>query len=141
MALGVVLRAFGERLPDAHHDPALDLAVCAAVVSSLNDVPIPGHVCLAAEVGLSGEIRAVTRLDQRLAEAEKLGFREMYVSQFNGKGLDLARSGMKTYAVGRLEEVLPGSAPAPFPVHAVYLPALQQNDPTNVWLDKDKQGG
>ncbi|WP_460501282.1 S16 family serine protease, partial [Hymenobacter agri] len=80
----------------------------AAVVSSLNDVPIAGHVCLAAEVGLSGEIRAVTRLDQRLAEAEKLGFREMYVSQFNGKNLDLNRSGMKTYPVGRLEEVLAG---------------------------------
>ena len=89
-------------------DPALDMAVCAAVVSSLNDVPIPGNVCLAAEVGLSGEIRAVSRLDQRLAEAEKLGFREMYVSQFNGKGLDLARFGLKVHAVSRLDEVLDG---------------------------------
>jgi DNA repair protein RadA/Sms len=89
-------------------DPALDMAVCAAVVSSLNDLPIPGHVALAAEVGLSGEIRAVSRLDQRLAEAEKLGFREMYVSQFNGKGLDLARFGLKVQAVSRLDEVLNG---------------------------------
>ena len=89
-------------------DPALDMAVCAAVVSSLNDLPIPGDVCLAAEVGLSGEIRAVSRLDQRLAEAEKLGFREMYVSQFNGKGLDLARFGLKVQAVSRLDEVLNG---------------------------------
>ena len=89
-------------------DPALDMAVCAAVVSSLNDLPIPGNVCLAAEIGLSGEIRAVSRLDQRLAEAEKLGFREMYVSQFNGKGLDLARFGLKVHAVSRLDEVLNG---------------------------------
>jgi DNA repair protein RadA/Sms len=89
-------------------DPALDLAVCAAVVSSLNDLPIAGHVCLAAEVGLSGEVRAVSRLDQRLAEAEKLGFREMYVSHFNGKGLDMARFGIKVQAVSRLDEVLNG---------------------------------
>ncbi|MDO7875035.1 DNA repair protein RadA [Hymenobacter sp. ASUV-10] len=89
-------------------DPALDMAVCAAVVSSLNDLPIPGDVCLAAEVGLSGEIRAVARLDQRLAEAEKLGFREMYVSHFNGKGLDLARYGLKVQPVSRLDEVLNG---------------------------------
>lgn len=89
-------------------DPALDMAVCAAVVSSLNDLPIPGDVCLAAEVGLSGEIRAVPRLDQRLAEAEKLGFREMYVSHFNGKGLDLARYGLKVQPVSRLDEVLNG---------------------------------
>ena len=89
-------------------DPALDMAVCAAVVSSLNDLPIPDNVCLAAEVGLSGEIRAVSRLDQRLAEAEKLGFKEMYVSQFNGKGLDLARFGLRVHAVSRLDEVLNG---------------------------------
>ncbi|KUG05908.1 DNA repair protein RadA [Solirubrum puertoriconensis] len=89
-------------------DPALDAAVCAAVVSSLNDIPVPGDVCLAAEVGLSGEIRAVSRLDQRLSEAEKLGFREMYISQFNGRGLDLGRFGLKVHPVARLDEVLSG---------------------------------
>ena len=89
-------------------DPALDLAVCAAVVSSLNDVPIRGEICLAAEVGLSGEIRAVSRLDQRLGEAEKLGFAEMYISQFNAKGLDLARYGIRVHPAGRLDEVLTG---------------------------------
>ncbi|GAA4393090.1 DNA repair protein RadA [Hymenobacter koreensis] len=89
-------------------DPALDVAVCAAVVSSLNDIPVPGDVCLAAEVGLSGEIRAVSRLDQRLSEAEKLGFAEMYISQFNGRGLDLGRFGLKVHPVGRLDEVLTG---------------------------------
>ncbi|RSK48079.1 DNA repair protein RadA [Hymenobacter rigui] len=89
-------------------DPALDLAVCAAVVSSLNDVPIRNEICLAAEVGLSGEIRAVSRLDQRLSEAEKLGFAEMYISQFNAKGLDLARYGIRVHPSGRLDEVLTG---------------------------------
>ncbi|QNH62341.1 DNA repair protein RadA [Hymenobacter sediminicola] len=89
-------------------DPALDLAVCAAVVSSLNDVAIRGEVCLAAEVGLSGEIRAVSRLDQRLSEAEKLGFAEMYISQFNARGLDLARYGIRVQPAGRLDEVLEG---------------------------------
>jgi DNA repair protein RadA/Sms len=90
-------------------DPALDAAVCAAVVSSLNDLPIPGDVCLAAEVGLSGEMRAVPRLDQRLAEAEKLGFKEMYVSQFNGRNLgEQSGTSMRVQAVGRLDEVLNG---------------------------------
>ena len=89
-------------------DPALDLAVCAAVVSSLNDLPVGGDVCLAAEVGLSGEVRAVSRIDQRLAEAEKLGFREMYVSHFNGKGLDMARFGLRVQPVARLDEMLSG---------------------------------
>ncbi|SNC76917.1 DNA repair protein RadA/Sms [Hymenobacter gelipurpurascens] len=89
-------------------DPALDLAVCAAVVSSLNDVPIAGEVCLAAEVGLSGEIRAVSRLDQRLSEAEKLGFAEMYISQFNARGLDIARYGIRVHPSARLDEVLNG---------------------------------
>jgi DNA repair protein RadA/Sms len=64
---------------------------------------------LAAEVGLSGEMRAVPRLDQRLSEAEKLGFKEMYVSQFNGKNLsEQERSNLRVQAVGRLDEVLQG---------------------------------
>ncbi|MDF7812502.1 DNA repair protein RadA [Hymenobacter sp. YC55] len=89
-------------------DPALDLAVCAAVVSSLNDLPIRGEICLAAEVGLSGEIRAVSRLDQRLSEAEKLGFAEMYISQFNARGLDLSRYGIRVQPASRLDAVLEG---------------------------------
>ncbi|MBC8084989.1 MAG: DNA repair protein RadA [Hymenobacter sp.] len=89
-------------------DPALDLAVCTAVVSSLNDLPIKGEICLAAEVGLSGEIRAVSRLDQRLSEAEKLGFAEMYISHFNARGLDLSRYGIRVQPASRLDEVLEG---------------------------------
>ncbi len=71
-------------------------------------MPVGGDVCLAAEVGLSGEVRAVSRIDQRLAEAEKLGFREMYVSHFNGKGLDMARFGLRVQPVARLDEMLSG---------------------------------
>jgi DNA repair protein RadA/Sms len=52
-------------------DPALDLAVCAALVASLKDQAVPQHYCFAAEVGLGGEIRGVSRIEQRIAEAEK----------------------------------------------------------------------
>ncbi|WP_187632033.1 hypothetical protein [Hymenobacter lutimineralis] len=59
-------------------------------------------------MGLSEEIRAVSRLDQRLSEAEKLGFAEMYISQFNARGLDLSRYGIRVHPSGRLDEVLAG---------------------------------
>ncbi len=88
-------------------DPALDLAVCAAIVSSFNDLPIPTSTCLAAEVGLSGEVRAVGRLDLRLNEAEKLGFREMYVAQ-GGPATERRARGLRVHAVGKLEEAIVG---------------------------------
>ena len=65
------------------NDPAADLAVVASLISSLNDVYIPANHGFAGEVGLSGEIRAVSFLEQRLAEAEKLGFKKMFVSAYN----------------------------------------------------------
>ena len=69
-------------------DPALDLSVVAAVLSSNADIPIDNRYAFAAEVGLSGEIRAVTRIDARIAEADKLGFEKIFVSKYNAKGLD-----------------------------------------------------
>ena len=72
-------------------DPALDLSVVAAVLSSNADIPIPSRYAFAAEVGLSGEIRAVTRIDVRIAEADKLGFEKIFVSKYNAKGLDIQR--------------------------------------------------
>ena len=72
-------------------DPALDLSVVAAVLSSNADIPIDSRYCFAAEVGLSGEIRAVTRIDARIAEADKLGFEKIFVSKYNAKGLDTKR--------------------------------------------------
>ena len=72
-------------------DPALDLSVVAAVLSSNADIPIDNNCCFAAEVGLSGEIRAVTRIEARIAEADKLGFEKIFVSKYNAKGLDTKR--------------------------------------------------
>ncbi len=89
-------------------DPAIDLAVCASILSSFDDLSIPQTTCFAAEVGLSGEIRAVNRIENRITEAEKLGFREIYISKFNVKGLDLHNRGIKVYTVSKLEEVLAG---------------------------------
>ena len=72
-------------------DPALDLSVVAAVLSSNADIPIDNRTCFAAEVGLSGEIRAVTRIEARIAEADKLGFEKIFVSKYNAKGLNTNR--------------------------------------------------
>ena len=69
-------------------EPALDLAICASLVSSLHDIPISEKVCFAAEVGLGGEIRAVNRIESRISEAQKLGYEEIYISRYNTKGLD-----------------------------------------------------
>jgi len=67
-------------------DPALDLAVIAAILSSYHDLPIPQQICFAAEIGLSGEIRPVAKADQRIQEAEKLGFERMVISQYTKLG-------------------------------------------------------
>ena len=72
-------------------DPALDLSVVAAVLSSNADIPIDNRYAFAAEVGLSGEIRAVTRIEARIAEADKLGFEKIFVSKYNAKGLNTQR--------------------------------------------------
>ncbi len=85
-------------------DPATDLAVICAVLSSSEDIPIAKHSCFAAEVGLSGEIRPVNRIEQRIAEAEKLGFEQVYVSKFNMKGLDLKHTGIKVTGISKIEE-------------------------------------
>ena len=72
-------------------DPAIDMAVVAAVLSSNADIPIPSSYTFAAEIGLSGEVRAVTRSDARIAEADKLGFEKIFISKYNAKGLDTKR--------------------------------------------------
>jgi DNA repair protein RadA/Sms len=86
-------------------DPALDLAVCTSILSSLNDTPIPSRVCFAAEVGLGGEIRAVNRIENRVAEAAKLGFEEMYVSKFNQKSLP-KKLPINVHFVSRLDDLV-----------------------------------
>lgn len=86
-------------------DPSIDLAVLCALLSSYEDVPLPQQVCFAGEVGLSGEIRAVNRIDQRIAEAEKLGFEKIIVSKYNQKGLGKQKYGIEVVTMGRVEEV------------------------------------
>ena len=73
-------------------DPSIDLAVLCALLSSYEDVPLSQKICFAGEVGLSGEIRAVNRIEQRIAEAEKLGFEKIIVSKYN---LPSGRAGKK----------------------------------------------
>ncbi|MBL7730341.1 MAG: DNA repair protein RadA [Chitinophagaceae bacterium] len=86
-------------------DPSIDLAVLCALLSSYEDVPLPQQVCFAGEVGLSGEIRAVNRIDQRIAEAEKLGFEKIIVSRYNQKGLSKQQFGIEVVLMSRVEEV------------------------------------
>jgi DNA repair protein RadA/Sms len=86
-------------------DPAIDLAVVCAVLSSNADIPIPEKVAFSAEVGLSGEIRPVNRIDQRISEAEKLGYEQIFISKYNQKGLDPKLFGIKIVMVGKIEEV------------------------------------
>lgn len=86
-------------------DPAIDLAVVMAVISSQQDIPIPSDIAFAAEIGLSGEIRAVNRIEQRIAEAEKLGFRMIYISKYNTKGLVPGKHQIIIRAVAKVEDV------------------------------------
>lgn len=89
-------------------DPAIDLAVCAAIVSSYEDIAIPPSVAFAAEIGLGGEVRAVSRIESRIAEAEKLGFKQMFISKYNLKGLDTKEYKINIKPVSRLDEVFQG---------------------------------
>ncbi len=86
-------------------DPSIDLAVLCALLSSFEDSPLPARTCFAGEVGLSGEIRAVNRIDQRIAEAEKLGFEKIIVSKYNKKGLSNQKFNIEVITMGRVEEV------------------------------------
>ena len=86
-------------------DPAIDLAVCMAMVSSLEEIPISDKTCFAAEVGLGGELRPVNKIDQRISEAEKLGFKEIYISKFQQAQVP-DRFKIKVHAEGKVEDVL-----------------------------------
>ncbi|MFT3826718.1 MAG: DNA repair protein RadA [Chitinophagaceae bacterium] len=86
-------------------DPSIDLAVLCALLSSYEDVPLPPLTCFAGEVGLSGEIRAVNRIEQRIAEAEKLGFEKIFISRYNQKGLPKQSFNIQVVSVGKVEEI------------------------------------
>lgn len=86
-------------------DPSIDLAVICSLLSSYEDVPLPAHICFAGEVGLNGEIRAVNRIEQRIAEAEKLGFEKIIVSRYNKKSFDPKAYKIQVLALSRVDEV------------------------------------
>jgi DNA repair protein RadA/Sms len=86
-------------------DPAIDLAVIAAILSSDTDLAIRQDICFAGEVGLSGEIRPVGRLEQRIGEAEKMGFRKMIVSSFNKQTESPKKYKIEVLRAGKVEDV------------------------------------
>ncbi|MCF8425717.1 MAG: DNA repair protein RadA [Bacteroidia bacterium] len=85
-------------------DPGIDLSIIASIVSSYENVPIDNKICFVGEVGLSGEIRAVSRIEQRISEAEKLGFKMVYLSKFNK--LPKGKASINIVEVSKLEEML-----------------------------------
>jgi DNA repair protein RadA/Sms len=88
-------------------DPAIDLGVVTAILSSNLDLPVAKKTCFSAEVGLSGEIRPVNRIEQRIAEAENRGFTKIFLSGYNEKGLDRSRiKKIELVTVDKIEQVV-----------------------------------
>ena len=85
-------------------DPAIDLAVVAAILSSNEDITVSKNACFAGEVGLSGEIRPVNRVEQRIQEAEKLGFSTIYISKYNKIAIKFPN--IKVILVSKIEEIV-----------------------------------
>ena len=85
-------------------DPAIDLAVACSVLSSNVDIPISPRYCFAAEMGLSGEVRPVSRVEQRVAEADRIGFEKIFVSKYNMRGINKKRFGLQIVEVAVIEE-------------------------------------
>jgi len=116
MLLAVLEKKFGFRLSAQDvflniagglrvEDPAIDLAVIAAIISSQQDIALPAKVAFCGEVGLSGEIRAVNRIDQRIAEAAKLGFDVIFISKYNTKGLEAKKYAIAIRPIATLEDL------------------------------------
>ena len=87
-------------------DPAIDLSVIVSVLSSTYDQPVSPGTCMAGEVGLSGELRSVTRIGQRVSEAQRLGFRRIIIPQSNMKGLSPAPAGIEVIAAAKVQDAL-----------------------------------
>ena len=87
-------------------DPAIDLAVICAVLSSNDDIPLSSKTCYAGEIGLSGEIRPVARIEQRIKEAEKLGFEKFFISKYHNKIKELQHGAhIELIPVAKVDEV------------------------------------
>ena len=86
-------------------DPSIDLAMVCALLSSIEDLPVSQKICFAGEVGLSGEIRPVNRIDQRISEAEKLGFEKIIISKYNRKSSEKYTGNIEVVTAGQVEEI------------------------------------
>jgi DNA repair protein RadA/Sms len=86
-------------------DPSIDLGIVSALLSSYEDVPVNHLYCFAGEVGLSGEIRAVNRIEQRIAEAQKLGFTKIILSKYNSKSIGKIKFDIEIIPLGKVEEL------------------------------------
>lgn len=86
-------------------DPAIDLAVVSAILSSTVDIPVDQYTCFAGELGLSGEIRPVHRIEQRLGEADKLGMKRILMPAFNRKRIETSRFDLEIVEVSRVQEI------------------------------------
>jgi DNA repair protein RadA/Sms len=86
-------------------DPAINVAIVAAILSSVTDIALDNKTCFAGEMGLSGEVRPVTRIAQRIAEADKLGFTRMFVSKYNLKGIRPSDYKLKIIPITKVEEM------------------------------------
>lgn len=116
MLLAVLEKRFGFRLSAMDvflniagglrvEDPAIDLAVLMAIISSQQDIAISTEICFAGEVGLSGEIRAINRIERRIIEAEKLGFKTIFIPEQNTKGSNLSKYNIGIKAFAKVEDV------------------------------------
>lgn len=86
-------------------DPSIELAVICALLSSYEDKALPSNICLVGEIGLSGEIRAVNRIDQRIAEADKMGMDVVFIPKANAKGLNTKQYKIEVKTVNKVEDV------------------------------------
>ncbi len=86
-------------------DPAIDLSIIAALISSLNDIPVGRKICFAGEVGLSGEVRPVNRIEQRIIEADRLGFEHIYISKNHKKGLP-RNTEIQIHMIAKIQELI-----------------------------------
>ena len=86
-------------------DPAIDLSIVSALVSSLLDIPVPKEICFAGEVGLSGEIRTVKNIEKRFQEAAKIGFKKIYISKYHKAEMDWGKYNIEIIKIAKLEDL------------------------------------
>lgn len=87
-------------------DPAIDLSIVVSLISSLHDMAVSEYTCFAGEVGLSGEVRAVSRIEQRIQEAERLGFKEIYISKYNMKAIEDRHHSIRVIGMSSVVDLL-----------------------------------